>query len=368
MVRGVTVFGWVVLAGLLACSSREKSASDATVDRTLDGAVSDGDGGDLCACSTGRHNDRVFLLSDDGELWTFDPETRAFDFVVGPICSGMQPFSMAVDARGIAHVVFAESLAILTLDVNDPGPCEDSGYLRRNQDFGLFGMSFASESETDFCADLYVHTYDGEGPFEEGPGLGRLGVIDADDYSLRELAIIDFDGGELTGTGDGRLFAFAGANPVKLIEYDKSSGAVIEVVPLDGIQKTNASAAAFYGGDIYLFTEAVPAACNTCLMQGCQASLDACRGEPGCAEDLDCALAEGDIRDECGGLLPADLQACLGACDASCGVAPQFRTSQVVRFDLDAPNGNRTFETTVAEGPIRVVGAASSPCVLTGPF
>ena len=59
---------------------------------------------------------------------------------------------------------------------------------------------------------------------------------------------------------------------------------------------------------------------------------------------------------------------CLAACDSTCGVAPQFRTSQVIVFDLDASDGVRGFERIVDEGPIRVVGAASSPCVVTGPF
>ena len=70
---------------------------------------------------------------------------------------------------------------------------------------------------------------------------------------MSEIGDIDFDGGELTGTGDGRLFAFAGS-PAKLVEYDKSDASVVEIQQLN-MNLTNAFAFAFYGGDFYMFTE-----------------------------------------------------------------------------------------------------------------
>ena len=47
------------------------------------------------------------------------------------------------------------------------------------------------------------------------------------------LAMVDYDGGEIDGTGDGRLFAFAGTEPAKLIEFDRETGEVMygEVPP-----------------------------------------------------------------------------------------------------------------------------------------
>jgi hypothetical protein len=72
---------------------------------------------------------------------------------------------------------------------------------------------------------------------------------------MQQLGIIDYDGGELSGTGDGRLFAFAGASPAKLVEYDKTDASVIDTLPLDTLELTNAFAFAFFGGDFYFFTE-----------------------------------------------------------------------------------------------------------------
>ena len=199
--------------GLVACGDDDRPAeSDAGSD---DGGGSDAaapDAGRSCACAPGAHQRLVYLMSDEGELWSWDPSSGEFAFVVGPVCGGATPYSMAVDERGLAWVLFVDSMALQTFDVNDPGPCELSPYVRRNPAFGLFGTSFVARSETDACSDLYVQTYDGEGPFEEGPGLGQLGVIDPISGELEALGVLDYDGGELTGTGDGRLFAFTGTD------------------------------------------------------------------------------------------------------------------------------------------------------------
>lgn len=324
------------------------------------------DAGPTCACLPGVHGEAIFLLSADGEVWRFDPRTHEFAFVVGPVCAGQRPFSMAVDGSGVAWINLVDSLSVVTLDLLGAGGCEPSVYERRDPDFGLFGMSFASASATDPCADLYVMTYSGEGPFREGPGLGQLGVIDPRTGNLRAVGRLDFDGGELTGTGDGRLFAFAGAEPAKLVELDKASGAARRTIPLPGLHRTNASAAAFFGGDIYLFTEAVPAGCTACLDTECGDALVACRRDATCAEHLACVLHTQAFSDECGGGLSEAMAACVPRCEP-CTRGSAARTSRVLVYDLDGSDGG-SLEEIVTEGPIRVVGAASSPCVPVGPI
>ena len=318
-----------------------------------------GDGGRACSCTSGAHLDRIFLMSDDAELWSFDPLTESFAFVVGPVCDGEIPFSMAVDERGIAWVQELDTLSMQLIDVNAPGLCERSPYVRTNPDFGLFGMSFVARSETDACSDLYVQTYSGDGSFDEGPNLGRLGVIDPVSGDLTEIGSLGYDGGELTGTGDGRVYAFTGVDPVKIVELDRDTGAELAVFPLDGVGKTNASAVAFFGGAIYIFTEAIPAGCEPCLQSTCPVEVAACRDDELCAEHLQCVLETAEMTDACGGFLSEPVRDCLITCESTCAVRPRFRTSQVIRLDLDTG----TFETLVDEGPIRVVGAASSPCV-----
>ena len=177
---------------------------------------------------------------------------------------------------------------------------------------------------------------------------------------------MDFDGGELTGTGDGRLFAFAGDNPVKLVEYDRENGNLLETTPLEGVRKTNASAIAFFAGDLYLFVEAVPAECETCLATECGESLGECRADDTCAGHLECMLSETRFSDECGGGLTAEMMACVPRCDP-CLMPPRTRQSRVLRYDLDGTDGGG-FTEVDGLAPIRVVGAASSPCVPVGPI
>jgi len=317
-----------------------------------------------CACLPGLHTERIYLMSQDAEVWSFDPTTLEAEFVVGPVCGGIQPFSMAVDAFGVAWINDSRSLGVETIDLLDPGVCETGPYLRRDMRYGLFGMSFATESATNTCADLYVFSYDGDGPFAEGPELGRLGAIDPVSGDLRDIATVDYDGGELSGTGDGRLFAFTGVDPAKLVEYDKVTGEVLEVIPLDGFSKTNASAMAFFGGSLYIFIEAWPAGCTTCLSTTCSAEYDACVMDDVCRGELSCTIEAADFRDDCGGLLPAPMVDCLTTCLDICFTPPRARVSEVLRFDLEM----RTLTRIVDELPIRVVGAASSPCVPVGPI
>jgi hypothetical protein len=367
-----TVPFWITAFGFAAVACTEGSApTDAGFDTSPDVAAdADPDAGSgSCACLPGPHNERIYLMSQDAEVWTFDPVTLESDFVVGPVCGGIRPFSMAVDAAGVAWINDVDSLGIELLDLLSPGACETGPYLRRDMRYGLFGMSFATESAVDTCADLYVFTYDGDGPFEEGPGLGRLGAIDPVTGELRDITEVDYDGGELSGTGDGRLFAFTGNDPAKLVEYDKATGEVLETIPLDGFSKTNASAMAFYGGDLYLFVEAWPAGCTTCLSETCMSDYDACVMDDACSAELACPIEQADFRDDCGGLLPTAMADCLGACTEPCFTPPRARVSEVLRFDLDRSDGPERTLTRIVDGlPIRVVGAATSPCVPTGPI
>lgn len=319
----------------------------------------EGDAGRGCTCTSGLHQELIFLMSADGELWSFDPRSDEFAFVAGPVCGGEVPFSMAVDERGIAWILGIESMSFQTIDVNDPGPCTESPYLRRNPDFGLFGTSFVAESETNPCSDLYVQTYSGDGSFDEGEDLGRLGVIDPESGDLTDIGSLDYDGGELTGTGDGRLYAFTGVDPVKIVELDRATGAELDVFPLEGLNKTNASAVAFYGGSIYIFTEAVDEGCEPCLQAECATDLADCRADEVCAEHLQCVLETAMMTDACGGFLTEEVRSCVIACEETCAVSPRFRESKVIRLDLET----REFETVLPTSPIRVVGAASSPCV-----
>ncbi len=364
-----------VLAGCSKTSGRGDADAGMDAD-VLEEDVVEGDGADPlpdvadpCPCTPGRHNQRIFVLSDDSELYTYDPTANAFEFLAALSCPGLvDAYSMAVDERGIAWVLNYHSHRILNVDVNDPTDCTDSGYTPGS--FELFGMTFVPEEAWDVCPRLHVHTYSGAGGFSEGEDAGRLGVMDHDALTISEIGLIDFDGGELAGTRDGRLFAFAGVGPAKLVEYDRTDASVIELVPLDGLSKTSASAFAFHGGDIYFFTEAMPSGCIPCLESSCEGEYDACMADEDCAAEFQCAIDEHGLTDECGGSWTSTFQDCVNVtCYSECFPVSSSRVSKVTRMDYDESEGaGRTLTIVNPEAPIRVVGAGSSPCVPEVPY
>lgn len=334
----------------------------ATGEATTEGVGTTATTGDeACACVPG--NDLIYLLSDDDEIYTYDPLGDVFEYVTDVICPGEQkPFSLAVDRTGLAWIQYA-SEDVYTFDPMAPAPCEFAGVVG-GQAFGLFGMSFAPEDNFDLCDRLFLHSYSGEGPFSEGPGAGALGVFDPMTMELASLGPVDYDGGELAGTGEGRLFAFAGVNPAKLIEYDKDTAMPISTLPLAGLSKTRASAMAFHSGDAYFFTEAVDTTCVPCLEANCPADYAACGADPVCDEAFHCSIEQGVIQDECGGFMTPGMISCVSeTCLAECYPATIDIFSKVTRLDYDDSEGNGQVLTLVNPmAPIRIVGAATSTC------
>jgi hypothetical protein len=215
-------------------------------------------GGDDSECPCAPNADLIFVLSDSAELWAYDPPANTFTqfgaFNCGPPAN---TFSMGVSREAVAWVMYrppASNGDIFHVAINNANQCDDPGYTPGQEGFFLFGMAFASNSEQDPCDKLYAHTFD-DIEWSEGPGVGMLGVVDPDTLQLTKLGDIDYNGGELTGTGDGRLYAFAGVPDAKLVQYDKDTAQVVETLPLSGLQLTYAFAFAFWGGDFYFFTE-----------------------------------------------------------------------------------------------------------------
>ena len=120
-------------------------------------------------------------------------------------------------------------------------------------------MAFVSKSAEDQCDQLYGQHWNGvAGMFTEGPNFGKLGVFDPVQLFMSTIGSTNYNGAELTGTGDGRIYAFGGVPDSKLIQFDKMTAKEIEVVPFPGFPLTNAFAFAFWGGDFYFFTNSVP--------------------------------------------------------------------------------------------------------------
>jgi hypothetical protein len=166
-------------------------------------------------------------------------------------------FSMAVDRLGFAWVMFNDPAGeIWKIDVTDPTNCIDPGYNPNQQGVGYFGMAFVSENVNNQCDRLYGNTFDGGLlGFTEGPNFGNFLSVDPQSLLVNIISPTNFNGAEMTGTGDGRVFSFGGV-PSKLVERNKVTGAALSTFPLNNLPLTNAFAFAFFGGDFYFFTEA----------------------------------------------------------------------------------------------------------------
>lgn len=207
-----------------------------------------------CDCEEGT--DLIYLLDRAQKIWLFDPKDNKFTDL-GPInCNipvGSEPVSMAIDRFGVAWIQIKPSGHIYHVDTKKNNTCKISEYDPKSIDMNVFGMAFSDLPEDDVCEQLFMHSFY-KGSWAEGPDIGSLGRQDPDALAPTTIGRIDYDGGELTGTSDGRLFAFAGTPGAKLIEYNPRDASEIKTVPLRGLELTYAMAFAFWGGDIYFFT------------------------------------------------------------------------------------------------------------------
>jgi hypothetical protein len=201
-------------------------------------------------------DDGIFVLSDNAELWKYYPESNDFALLGNFNCGGnTNMFSMAVDRLGYAWVMLNSPAGdIWKIDVTNPTNCIDPGYTPNQQGVGYFGMAFVSNSAVDQCDRLYGNTYDGLGGFSEGPNIGKFVTLDPDSLLIDIISPTNFNGAEMSGTGDGRVFSFGGV-PSKLVERNKQTGEIVSTLPLNNLPLTNAFAFAFFAGDFYFFTE-----------------------------------------------------------------------------------------------------------------
>lgn len=219
----------------------------------------------LCPCAAKL--DLIYVLSDNRELWTYDPLSNEFA-LVGPLgCPTTDgTFSMGVGRDGFAWIqtTIPQGVSnyvgdLFRLDVTNPQNCVDPGYTPGANGWVHFGMAFVSASASDPCDELYGQHWNGQaGLWSEGAGVGKLGVFDPAAMQMNTIGATNYNGAELTGTGDGRLYAFGGVPSAKLIQFDKQSAQAIETLPFNNLPLTNAFAFAFWGGDFYFFTLADP--------------------------------------------------------------------------------------------------------------
>lgn len=198
----------------------------------------------------------IYTITDTYDLQSFDPDTGVFKLIGKISCpteAGDTPFSMAVDRKGIAYVLFNQSHRLFRVSTAT-GACIGTSYVPDQSNFQLFGMGFATNNigptETLFVA----------GDNNQGNGgAGGLARITPGTFNLSKVG--DFsptvDSAELTGTGDGRLFAFyrkgSDSPPSYIGEISTDTAQVIGERRFDDVDQGRGWAFAFWGGDFYMF-------------------------------------------------------------------------------------------------------------------
>jgi len=198
-------------------------------------------------------DDGIFVLSKTAQLWKYFPVKNELQ-MLGALDCGLPPstFSMGVDREGFAWVQFSDQ-EIRKVDITDVSQCSDPGFVTGQDGITNFGMAFVSNSAQDPCDRLHGNHYNFKA---EGDKIAEFFSVDPDSLKLVQLGKSDYGLAEVSGTGDGRAFLFAGPDPSRLVEVDKNTGATKSVLPLPGVTTGGGFAFAFFAGDFYFFTDA----------------------------------------------------------------------------------------------------------------
>jgi hypothetical protein len=195
----------------------------------------------------------IYVVSETNELYSFFPTDGTFTLIGNLTCpapAGDTPFSMAVNRTGIAYVVFSPSGNLYRVSTATAA-CAPTPYHSGQAGFSTYGMGFS----TDFLGPtetLYV----------AGDSNGSLASINTTNFALSLIGPFNpaIDGAELTGTGDGRLYAFyakgtlQNPGPMYIGEIDKAKANVVAETLLPGVDRGGGWAFGYWGGDFYTFT------------------------------------------------------------------------------------------------------------------
>lgn len=237
-------------------------SSDASVDGTVDDDADAGDEDALPGLDVQPNPDVVrndcpdadatliyVVTSDTDELLSFYPPDGSFKTIGVLRCPdpGHHPFSMAVDRKGVAFVVFDDGNLFRVSTAT--GACIPTSYRPNQLNVQTFGMGFSTDflgpTETLFVA--------------ADSDTSLLGSINLSTFNLSLVGPFNPNivRGELTGTGDGRLFSFYTKDlaPGSFIgEIEKTSAKIVAETPLPTVNQGQAWAFGFWGGDFYTFT------------------------------------------------------------------------------------------------------------------
>ena len=258
----------VVLASLLglvasaACGARtELDVPPPVVIPPIDASVGPG----LSDCPDAGAT-LVYVVTQSSTLYSFDPPTATFKTLGGLACPTpnpeWQPFSMAVNRKGTAYVLFSnyDESGVGQLYQVDPATsaCTALPYVGGQLGFNTFGMGFVGDG--DHTTDTLYIADDTSG----AAGVPQLATLDLSTFHVSLVGNLSpgtIQNAELSGSGDGRLFAFYAINQgtsSAVGQLDPATGALIandDLVSLPQVVNDGGGwAFGYWGGEFYLFT------------------------------------------------------------------------------------------------------------------
>jgi hypothetical protein len=194
----------------------------------------------------------VYVIGAANDLYSFYPPTLTFTKIGTVACmTTSTPFSMAVNRLGIAYSVFTPDDALFQVSTANAA-CQTTPYAPNQMGFDMFGMGYASNP--DGGESLYVIQVD-----FNNPSMG-LGTIDTTAFTFSFIGTFSSSltpECELTGTGDGRLYALCLPKTGKgstLAQIDPATANIVGEDSLTTGGSEEALAFAFWGGDFWIFT------------------------------------------------------------------------------------------------------------------
>ena len=213
---------------------------------------SGGSGGAADGCDD-ETKGNIYILGQDRQFARFDPISQSLTVLGTLSCPGQSAFnttfSMSVDRKGIAWVLFADG-QLYHVDTKTVA-CQATTFAPCQGGFCTFGMGFVADAPGAEAETLYVSgVYNVSG----GQGLAKI-----DPATLALVPIGDYDalagkGAELTGTGDARLFGYFQDTPIRLAEIDRSNAKILTATNLIEIPVGGSWAFAFWGGAFYVMS------------------------------------------------------------------------------------------------------------------
>ena len=212
----------------------------------------------VTACAPGA--ELVYVVDVDNTLLSFDPRTLGFievgrvDCPAGAVWpdfgrGASTPFSMAVDRQARAWVLYSSG-EIFWVDTGNAN-CQRSPFVPGSDGFDLFGMAFVSDGIGTQTETLHV-----AGGRAGTIVQGRLGTVSAQGASVTAIGPLparDF-GAELTGNGNGELWAYWPGPNSSVARVDKAGATVENEWRLPGsLDRPVGWAFAHWGGQYFVF-------------------------------------------------------------------------------------------------------------------